>query len=48
MLKALNSCADSPCEEILVTVRTAVNLFMKNAGQADDLTMLCLEYKGTE
>jgi len=46
MLKALNDAADRTPEEILKTVRSQVDDFVKDAEQFDDLTMLCLEYKG--
>ena len=34
--------------EALKIVRNSVDAFVGNAEQFDDLTMLCLEYKGTE
>ena len=46
MLAALNECADKSPKEILKAVREAVDRFVKDAEQFDDLTMLCLEYKG--
>ena len=46
MIEALNiSGGDSP-KDILGVVRAAVDDFVKEAPQFDDLTMLCLEYKG--
>ncbi|MCR5182628.1 MAG: serine/threonine-protein phosphatase [Clostridia bacterium] len=48
MLEALNA---EPCagpEQILKNVRSAVDGFVKDAEQFDDLTMLCLEYTGKE
>ena len=33
-------------EQLLKNVRAAVDHFVKGAEQFDDLTMLCLEYKG--
>ena len=33
-------------EQILKNVRKAVDEFVKEAEQFDDLTMLCLEYNG--
>jgi len=46
MLSALNShCGDTP-DEILASMHQAVNAFVGSAEQFDDLTMLCLEYKG--
>ena len=46
MIDALNTQPDGSPEEILKNVRTAVDGFVQDAEQFDDLTMLCLEYKG--
>ena len=46
MLEALNSEKDGTPEQVLAGVRRAVDGFVKDAEQFDDLTMLCLEYKG--
>ena len=46
MTAALNTCADGRPEEILRRVRSAVDDFVGDAEQFDDLTMMCLEYKG--
>ena len=46
MLAALNGVADETPEEILKAVRREVDSFVKDAEQFDDLTMLCIEYKG--
>ena len=43
---ALNRLADKSPEEILSGVREDVDSFVNGAKQFDDLTMLCLEYKG--
>lgn len=48
MVDALNAAADGSPAEILGAVRKTVNAFVGDAEQFDDLTMLCLEYKGTE
>ena len=48
MTAALNSCADGSPHEILLGVRRAVDDFVGDAEQFDDLTMMCLEYKGPE
>ncbi len=48
MLEALNSNADVSPEQLLKNTRSAVNSFVKEAEQFDDLTMMCVEYKGTE
>ncbi len=46
MLAALNERPDDTPEQLLQSVRAAVDGFVKEAEQFDDLTMLCLEYKG--
>ena len=46
MLEALNAQPDTAPEEILKNVRASVDSFVKDAEQFDDLTMLCVEYKG--
>ena len=46
MLAALNENADASPEEILAGVRRTISGFVGAAEQFDDLTMLCLEYKG--
>lgn len=46
MLEALNGDPDAAPAGILANVRRAVDGFVKDAEQFDDLTMLCLEYKG--
>ena len=46
MMEALNERAGDPPKEILKNVRLAVDRFVGDAPQFDDLTMLCMEYKG--
>ena len=46
MIEALKSCTDKTPEEILQRVKSAVDSFVGDAEQFDDLTMMCLEYKG--
>ena len=46
MLAALNQAPEASPETILQNVRRAVDDFVQEAEQFDDLTMLCLEYKG--
>ena len=48
MVRALNENADAAPVEILRGMRGAVDAFVRDAEQFDDLTMLCLEYKGGE
>lgn len=46
MVDALNTEPEASPEEILKNVRSAVDGFVKEAEQFDDLTMLCIEYRG--
>ena len=46
MLAALNRDPDAESAQLLKNVRFAVDDFVKDAEQFDDLTMLCMEYKG--
>ena len=48
MLDALNIDPNAAPEEILKNVHDAVDGFVKEAEQFDDLTMLCVEYKGKD
>ena len=49
MIAALNDAPKTATpEEILKNVRKHVDLFVGEAEQFDDLTMLCIEYKGPE
>lgn len=47
MLEVLNSDPDALPEEALKNVKAAINRFLGTAQQFDDLTMLCLRFKGT-
>ena len=46
VLETLNESADGTPEDILKNIRSTVGGFVRDAEQFDDLTMLCLEYKG--
>ena len=46
IIEALNRVKDSSPEQVLQGVRRDVDDFVKDAEQFDDLTMVCLEYKG--
>ena len=48
MLTALRSKENGTPEEILHAITEAVQAFVGSAPQFDDLTMLCLEYNGTQ
>ncbi|MBQ1896246.1 MAG: SpoIIE family protein phosphatase, partial [Clostridia bacterium] len=45
MLDALNTVPDASPKDILQNVRTAVDCFVKEAEQFDDITMVCVEFK---
>ena len=47
MAAALNTRANGSPEEILSAVKQAVDAFVGNAEQFDDLTMMCLTYNGS-
>ena len=46
MIDALNEKGDGTPHEILMEVHRSVNEFVNDAEQFDDLTMLCVEYRG--
>lgn len=46
MLEALNKEPGADLETILKNVTDGIDCFVRNAEQFDDVTMLCLEYKG--
>jgi len=46
MLEALSAEPEASPEKTLENVSAAVNAFVKEAEQFDDLTMMCLEYRG--
>ncbi|QTE67478.1 SpoIIE family protein phosphatase [Clostridiales bacterium] len=46
MVTALDTGADGSARDVLVNVRKSVDAFVQDAEQFDDLTMLCLDYKG--
>ncbi|MBP5239714.1 MAG: PP2C family protein-serine/threonine phosphatase [Oscillospiraceae bacterium] len=48
MVAALNTCREGGPEELLQTVSDAVDAFVGDAEQFDDLTMMCLEYRGLQ
>ena len=48
MLEALNKDVAADPEHVLQQIRLAVDDFVKDAEQFDDLTMLCLDYKGKD
>ena len=47
-MRALEPTVRGTPRDVLSSVRKAVNEFADEAEQFDDLTMMCLEYKGTE
>ena len=48
MLDALNQDTKAAPKQILANVKAAVEDFVQGAEQFDDMTMLCLEYKGPD
>ena len=48
MIEALNKDPKATPQQILNNVREGVNVFVHGAEQFDDLTMLCMEYKGKQ
>ena len=46
MVVTLNSCANGSPDDIIRKVRSDVDAFVGEAEQFDDMTMMCLEYKG--
>ena len=48
MVDALNIEPDASPKQVMANVRKAVDDFVKDAEQVDDLTMLCIEYKGND
>ena len=48
MIDALNEAKDAAPTEVLRSVRKAVDGFVKDAEQFDDLTMLCMSYYGPD
>ena len=46
LVEALNAVCDAEPEEVLPNVRGAIDDFVNGAEQFDDITMLCMEYKG--
>ena len=47
MIAALNEEPEANPETVIRNVRKSVDGFVKDAEQFDDLTMLCLTYRGT-
>ena len=48
MIEALNRVPDASPKETLENMRAAVDAFVEDAEQFDDLTMMCIEYKQHE
>ena len=46
MVQTLNEEPEGSPKEIVVRMQDAVNRFVKDEEQFDDLTMLCLSYDG--
>lgn len=48
IIESLNEVSDLPPKEILSAVRRSVDDFVRGEPQFDDLTMLCMHYRGRE
>lgn len=48
MIDALNEDPDASPEQILGAVRGEISKFVREAERFDDMTMLCLDYKGPQ
>ena len=48
ILNVLNEVPDAGPNQVLEHMSTAVDFFVQDAEQFDDLTMLCMEYKGPD
>ncbi|MBO4359174.1 MAG: serine/threonine-protein phosphatase, partial [Erysipelotrichaceae bacterium] len=48
LVQSLNEVKGSDVEDILKHVKSSVSKYVGEAEQFDDLTMLCLEYNGTQ
>ena len=48
MLEALNKDPDASPKQVLDNVMDGINAFVKGAEQFDDITMMCLKYKGAK
>ena len=48
MLDALNSEPGADVRKLIENIQDSVSGFAGNTEQSDDITMLCLEYKGKE
>ena len=48
MLKALKKYSDADAKELLLGVKREIDSFVGDAEQFDDVTMLCLDYFGTQ
>ena len=46
MVEILNEESEDDCRQVLEHMRRSVDAFVENAEQFDDITMMCLEYKG--
>ena len=46
MIEALRACGEPSPEQILAGVNQSIEAFVGKAPQFDDLTMLCIEYRG--
>lgn len=48
MVAALNKDPDADPKQVLTNVKEGINSFVKGAEQFDDITMMCMKYKGVQ
>ena len=48
ILDQLNRTRELPLENVLEEMKQAIRLYVQSAEPFDDLTMLCVEYRGPE
>lgn len=48
IVRALNETENASPQKVLETVRESVRMFVKDTEQFDDMTMLCMEYRGPQ
>ena len=48
LIEAMNAHKDSDAEQLLIDIRASIDEFVGEAEQFDDLTMLCIKYKGPQ
>jgi sigma-B regulation protein RsbU (phosphoserine phosphatase) len=47
LMEAANKCGDSGLKDFIFSIKKDIDAFVRGAEQADDITMLVMQYKGT-